>query len=95
MSSPGPPAKAVWPPGNSTHSLHRTRPAVLLEAFALAGPPAQMSTLPALRFCFIFTQKSPNRVSLAVPLTVLTLPLVFYFISHPLPYFLFLALTRI
>lgn len=95
MSSPGPPAKAVWPPGNSTHSLHRTRPAVLLEAFALAGPPAQMSTLPALRFCFIFTQKSPNRVSLAVPLTVLTLRLVFYFISHPLPYFLFLALTRI
>lgn len=42
-------------------------------------------------FCFIFTQKSSNKVSLAVPPKMLALPLVFYFSSHSLPYFFLLS----
>ena len=69
---------------------------VHLEAFAPAGPSswdvsAQLSTLPSLHFCFIFTQKSSNKVSLAVPPKMLALPLVFYFSSHSLPYFFLLS----
>lgn len=98
MSSPGPPAKAAWPPGSSAHRLHTTRPAVHLEAFALAGPPAQTPCPDVYTACFVLLchlySKVPNRVSLP-RWSQRWCPSPWHFIFSSSALFFFSALTRI